>query len=327
MENESVNGTFLQSRRFMNYHPKGKFEDCSLVFYKGNSISAVVPACIDRGENEKVFLSHGGSTFGGFVVNKKCLTTSKAIELVELLDSWLVQNGFDKVIMKQTPSLFSKRPVDALDYAFQHEGYEAVGEISYVIDFADYSDPIESNFSASRRRDCRYAEREGLSFRRITTDADVARFYGVLKVSLKKYGAEPVHALAELLDFKNERLCNEVRFYGVYLDERLIAGSMVFAMGSVFHAQYLAADPEFLNLFPMNLLDKSLISLAKKEGFSAFSFGISTENHGRDINLSLAAFKEGFGGIHSTNRTFLKSIQKGEPKRIEGIGGQKGEGR
>lgn len=26
---KSINGTFLQSRRFLNYHPKGRFKDVS----------------------------------------------------------------------------------------------------------------------------------------------------------------------------------------------------------------------------------------------------------------------------------------------------------
>ena len=28
---KSINGTFLQSRRFFNYHPAGRFKDVSLV--------------------------------------------------------------------------------------------------------------------------------------------------------------------------------------------------------------------------------------------------------------------------------------------------------
>ena len=44
--NESVNGTFLQSRRFLNYHPKGKFIDCSIMVYdEKNRLCAIVPAC------------------------------------------------------------------------------------------------------------------------------------------------------------------------------------------------------------------------------------------------------------------------------------------
>ena len=33
IEEKSVNGTFLQSRKFFNYHPEGRFTDASLVIY------------------------------------------------------------------------------------------------------------------------------------------------------------------------------------------------------------------------------------------------------------------------------------------------------
>ena len=38
IRDSSINGNFLQSRRFLSYHPKGRFEDCSLLYSdkKGN---------------------------------------------------------------------------------------------------------------------------------------------------------------------------------------------------------------------------------------------------------------------------------------------------
>ena len=43
---KSINGTFLQSRRFFNYHPAGRFKDVSLVVYnEKNNIAALIPAC------------------------------------------------------------------------------------------------------------------------------------------------------------------------------------------------------------------------------------------------------------------------------------------
>ena len=36
--NNSINGNFLQTRRFLNYHTEGTFEDASLLFFK-NDIS------------------------------------------------------------------------------------------------------------------------------------------------------------------------------------------------------------------------------------------------------------------------------------------------
>ena len=32
---KSMNGTFIQTRKFINYHPANRFEDCSLCVRKG----------------------------------------------------------------------------------------------------------------------------------------------------------------------------------------------------------------------------------------------------------------------------------------------------
>lgn len=45
----SRNGTFMQQRKFLNYHPPGKFIDRSLlVFDKKQQLLAVIPAAIKK---------------------------------------------------------------------------------------------------------------------------------------------------------------------------------------------------------------------------------------------------------------------------------------
>lgn len=307
----SANGTFLQSRRFLAYHPQERFDDCSLVFRKGQELVAVIPACIKETAEGKVFSSHSGSTFGGIIVSPKYLAIAKGISLVDRLDAWIQEEGFDAAVLKQTSDLFCRKESSSLEYALQHGGYESYSEISFVIDYESYSEPVEKNFTSSRRRDCKYGAKSGCEFSRLRTDEELGEFYSVLEKSLCKFRTRPVHTLEELLDFKNARLINEVEFYGVRLEGKLIAGSMVFLFDNrVFHTQYLAADSDYLDKFPMNYMDWNLIRVAKERGFKYFSFGISTEEHGRILNSTLATFKEGFGCSHSMNRTFSKTFRR-----------------
>lgn len=55
VENESMNGTFLQTRRFLLYHPEERFEDCSLLFEEKGNLVAVCPACVVKEEGKKYF--------------------------------------------------------------------------------------------------------------------------------------------------------------------------------------------------------------------------------------------------------------------------------
>lgn len=308
----SANGTFLHSRRFLSYHKTGKFQDCSLVIRKGQEIIAVVPACVQYDANHnKQFISHAGSTFGGLIVSQKYLAVSKTISLVECLDSWLVEQGFSSCVLKQTSAPFCRSESCSIEYALQHEGYAPYGELSFVIQLDSYPEPVENNFTSSRRRDCRYGEKAGCRFAELSLDEEIASFYSILEKSLLKYDTKPVHTLSELLDFRHNRLTDETEFYGVKIEDKLIAGSMVFTFNhDVFHTQYLAADPDYLDVFPMNVLDWNLIKLAKSRGYRYFSFGISTEDHGRKLNSSLATFKEGFGCNHSMNWTFTKRFEE-----------------
>ena len=63
---ESANGTFLQTRRFLNYHPAGRFNEASFALQKSGTIVAYFPGV----EKEQTFVSHAGSTFGGPIIAK-----------------------------------------------------------------------------------------------------------------------------------------------------------------------------------------------------------------------------------------------------------------
>lgn len=60
----------------------------------------------------------------------------------------------------------------------------------------------------------------------------------------------------ELLDLKNNRLHEELKFYGAYLEGELISGTMVFEFEKYkcAHTQYLAADLQYNKLSPMSFV-------------------------------------------------------------------------
>lgn len=69
---KSINGTFLQSRRFFNYHPAGRFKDVSLVVYnEKNNIAALIPACNMSRMGKRYFSPPKESTFGGIIIDKE----------------------------------------------------------------------------------------------------------------------------------------------------------------------------------------------------------------------------------------------------------------
>lgn len=305
--NQSMNGTFLQTKQFLDYHGD-RFCDASLILYKGNdTIVAVVPACTITEAGRKIFSAHRGSTFGGIVVARQFYNIEHMEAVMNVLEDYFQSNSYDEVQLKCTSDIFAEENTNLLSYFLFQRGYSSYDEISSYVNYKTYKEEIPANFTSGRRRDYNYSLKHNLTFREIGSREEIEKFYTILCENLQKFDAAPVHTLEELQEFKESRLKDIVEFYGVFYEDEMIAGSMVFCFGDrVLHTQYLAASQKHLKMFPMNFLDTNLIRVAKERGFRYFSFGTSTEDHGRVLNKHLAQFKEGFGTEYGLNRTFMK---------------------
>lgn len=303
---ESMNGTFLQTRHFINYHEKGKFEDHSLIVAKGNTYVAVILGCVVEEDNKKIFFSHKGTSFGGIVVNKKYYSVTHMNQIFDLFENYLQEHGFNGCVMKETPDIFSKEPTQLTDYFYYYKGYQQYDELNFYLDLAHYRVDILNGFTSGKRRDCRYSLNNNLMFRELLSDDDINDFHRVLLLNLNKLGVNCVHTANELIDLKN-RFNQSILFFGVYLEEKLIAGSMIFIFDNgVYHTQYLASDEEYLKYFPMEFLIYNLVNLALTNNSRLLTFGICTEDKGRYLNFGLSRFKEGFGAQYTINRMYQK---------------------
>lgn len=306
--NKSYNGTILQSRIFLEYH-KDRFLDHSLVFLRGgNTIVAVCPACEEIDDGRKKFLSHKGSTFGGFVIGKEFNTITNAKEIVEVFNEYMKQNDFSYCLLKITGDVFCSNNNNLINYMLYRDGYGCYDELSFCIDIKNLKTDVVTNFKSKTRNLYKSSLKNNLILKQSDDKNEIEELYKVLKRSLEKYDAKPVHRLEELYDLKDNRLKDKMRFYTVWHEGEIIGGSVVFIINNVFHTQYLCANPDFLYLKPMDFLDGSLIILSQQEKFDYFSFGISTENHGYYLNETLAKFKEGFGSGFYTNKTYYKEF-------------------
>lgn len=308
--NHAMNGTFLQTRRFLSYHPQGRFEDASLMVYNGQELCAVLPAAAQTVDGRRMLRSHPGSTFGGPVVGPQLLRAPKLVELVAQLDGWACDQGFDGCELKLTSDLFSTLPTDALQYALYHAGYTDEVEIAAWLPIRSQThEQLVAEYSFNKRYDLKKCEKAGLCMRPLHTREELAAFYALLCRNLQKFDAKPVHTLEELLDFHDSRLRDEVRFTGVFeAGGRMVAGACLFwfAQARVLHTQYLATEPEIKKYVPSTYLYDSVIRTGLETGADKISFGTSTHDRGRVLNTGLIQNKEGYGALHSLNRIYTK---------------------
>ena len=62
------NGTFFHLRSFLNYHPKQRFKDHSIVIRKKGALFSLFPAVEQFADGKKILISHPGATVGSFVL-------------------------------------------------------------------------------------------------------------------------------------------------------------------------------------------------------------------------------------------------------------------
>lgn len=308
----SVNGTFLQTRRFLNYHPSDRFRDASyMVWSEKKEIVALCPACRITQDGEEVLYSHMGSTYGGIIIRTgKWYKTHKVISILMCLEERWKEEGVTQIVLKQTPSLFSVVSQDLVEYCFYYLEYEACKELNLYVDFTEYNQNILNELSQGKRTNVHNCEKAGLVCRKITSKEEIHKFHMLLSKTLEKYGKKPVHTVDELYDFVIERLKDECEIFGIYKEEKMIAGSMMFYFSQVntAHTQYLCADPQYNKLSPMTYAYYSMLCEMRKRGFKRVSWGIATEDSGRYLNDGLVNSKEAFGSRHAINMTYRKRI-------------------
>ncbi len=306
----AMNGTFLQTRRFLNYHPEGRFTDASLMFYNGQELCAMLPAAAQTVDGKRMLRSHPGSTFGGLIVGPEMLRAPKLVEMIADLDAYAKEQGFEACEIKLTSDLFSTLPTDALQYALYHAGYTDEVEIAaYLPVKGKTHEELVAEYSFNKRYDLKKCEKAGLQLRRIHAHEELKAFYDLLCWNLQKFDAKPVHTLDELADFHDDRLKDEVVFIGVYdAEERMVAGACLFwfAQAKALHTQYLATAPDVKKYVPSTYLYDSVIRTALEMEAEKVSFGTSTHDRGRVLNTGLIQNKEGYGSLHSLNRIYTK---------------------
>lgn len=307
---ESINGTFLQTRRFLDYHPAGRFKDASFIVHNSGTIVAVVPGAeMDvEGSGKSEFVSHPGSTYGGPILSQHSYMESRLSEILKTIDAYLSER-YSKVRLKLTPAIFSKTSPDLMEYLLEHMGYTRKTELSAICPLSMTRDPLD-NCDKDCRRIFRKTQNRNIEYRELRTDSEFETFYKYLVISKEKFGVKPVHTLAELYNLKDNRIPENIRFRGIW-DNGIFVGAMMtffFKETNTRHGQYIAVNPDYKEFQPATALYIYSMREAASEGTSNFSWGISTENHGDYLNENLFRFKQTFGAYGAVNPSYEKSF-------------------
>ena len=281
---KSRNGTFLFMRDYMDYH-RQRFTDFSLLIFHKQSLVALLPL---NKEADGSVASHSGLTYGGLITDKKG-RAEKVMKLFESLNTWLRDAGIRRVVYRPVPWIYHEMPAEEDLYALFNvcNARLTAREISSTI-----AQENKLAFSQSRKDCLRKADKAGV---KVTATNDFAAFWDILSSNLQqRYAVTPVHSLAEIMALAS-LFPHEIRLYAAYLDNEMVAGTVVYVMPRVVHVQYISASAKGKAVGALDLLFRYLIDEVFIDK-PFFDFGKSTEDRGRRLNEPLIFQKEGFGG-------------------------------
>ncbi|HEX8367629.1 MAG TPA: GNAT family N-acetyltransferase [Pyrinomonadaceae bacterium] len=287
----SKNGTFLFDRNYMDYHAD-RFADCSLMFHGADGkLIAVMPANL----KDDALVSHGGLTFGGVVSNQR-MKTPLMLEIFENLIECAKDVGASRLVYKTVPHIYHAQAAEEDLYAlFRHNARLVKREASTTINLKErlpLSKGRKWTINQSRKNNIEVRESDDFeTFMRLETELLAA-----------KYNVLPVHTAAEMW-LLAERFPQNIKLFGAFLNDEMLAGTIVYTSQTVAHAQYMAANAEGKRLCALDAVVQELITAHYAEK-RYFDFGISTEKQGRYLNVGLVEYKESWGGRATVYDTY-----------------------
>lgn len=287
----SKNGTFLFERDYMDYHA-ARFTDCSLMFRDAdNKLIAVMPANF----KDDALVSHGGLTFGGVVSNQR-MKTPAMLDIFKSLIEFAKNAGAARIVYKAVPHIYHAQAAEEDLYAlFRHDARLIKREASTTINLKERL-PVSKGrkWTINQSRKNKIEVRESDDFETfMQLEAEVLA---------AKYNVVPVHTAAEMRLLAG-RFPQNVKLFGAFLNDEMLAGTIIYASQTVAHAQYMAATAEGKQLFALDAIVQELITACYAEK-RYFDFGISTEQQGRYLNVGLVEYKESWGGRATVYDTY-----------------------
>lgn len=301
----SVNGTFLFYRDYIDYHAD-RFTDHSLMVYDGDRLIALLPANI-KGET---LVSHGGLTYGGFVIDSH-MKTPLMLLVFDAALTWCRERGLTGVRYKPMPAIYPSVPAQADLYALLLCGATITDRsvMSVICPAERLALPKGRRYmlNKARKHDLRVCH----------DDPNLASYWRLLEATLEaRHDAHPVHSLAEIA-LLQRRFPQQIKLYACYEGSDLIAGVLVFESQRVARTQYIAANERGRELGALDLILDHLLSVAYADK-PYFDFGTSHDPESGALNGGLIEQKESFGARAVMQDSYWIDLAGWQPDRLRG---------
>lgn len=296
----SNNGTIFHLQRFLDYHPKTRFNWHHLLFMEKNNIVAVLPGAAMG----TTFESPIGASYGSIVT--KAIDFGTSLDLVDVFSEYCRHNGFERALLTPPPFIYQNVTSQNLEYAFAYRGFAYDKHyISHSIRL-DSPDFVSSFQSTARRYIHKYLREKTL---RVEMCDDYEAFYPILVKNKARHGVKPTHTLEELLRLK-KLLPENLALFLVYKGSKPIAGSLMFGCNKqVALCFYNMLLYEYEEYNPIHVVMYEVSRWAQEKGFAWIDIGVSQDTKAENPMTpasNLIRFKEKFNAFGILRSTIYK---------------------
>lgn len=287
----SVNGTFIHKRDFIEYHGD-RFQECSLIFFLDEQAVAIFPA---ETSSERVF-SYRGLTYAGWIMTERIQGELLSQMIADTLQYFKIK-GFQSLEIRSVPDFFClgnqaelKRILHQLKPQLVHTGIF-------------YATPLPFQVSdRGRKWGRKKALSQGLE---VIESLDFAGFWTkVLEPHLlEKFKNKPVHSLNEI-SFLKDCFPENIKLVAVYLNEEMIAGTVLFIHAQVVHTQYIATNAKGREFRALDLLFDVILNRYNRDK-AYLSLGTSLDARTGKSIAGLVQWKESLGAKRFEVPVFL----------------------
>lgn len=296
---ESKNSLFMYDRSYMDYH-KDRFIDHSLMFYDDDKLIAILPLT----ENGTELRSHGGLTYGGFIVGET-MKQSLMLECFATLKLYCQKKNFNKIIYKVIPHIYHSQPAEEDKYALYINKASILKiEASTVINL---NCPLP--MAKLRTRQIKKGKKNNVIIKQEVDFEAYKKYINLLNEVLNnRHDVNAVHTAEEIF-MLFERFPQNIHLYCAYYNNEVVAGTILFEYSGVIHTQYLASNEIGRSIGALDCVIEYVINqyVSTKK---YLDFGISTEDMGTYLNEGLISQKEGFGGRSVVYETWEIGVVK-----------------
>ncbi len=303
----TVNGNLFHTRRFLSYHPPGRFEDHSLLFFDQGKLICVAPGEARDGK----WSAHRYSSHGGLAVLPD-MRADRCLDLVHALLVYAVQQDWHQLSMRFAPACLHRGSVEPLLWALEIFGFQEKGkELAWCFmpPAAESEEELLGRYSNGAHYAATKAIKDGLTVR---ISEDFAAYWAMLEGNLKrKFNVHATHSLEEIERIR--KLCpGEITLWGTYSpDRKLIAGAVIFEVApNSGHMFYSAQDYAYQELRPTSLLMHELHMeyVIRRKG--RLNLGVITACGAEELNLGLSWFKQSYAAQPFVRRSFSLQIDQ-----------------